>query len=111
MKNGSIAYPDKICQVDNGGLTISVRKQETRIEWGEVKSLVAFKVDKLTYDSIYLQIDYGENRSVVALEETEGWESLVKGVKANFPSVNPAWDIDIIQPPFAVNLTVLYKGD
>ena len=111
MKNGLIIYPDRICQVDNAGLTISVKKQESRIEWGEVKSLVAFKVNKLTYDSICLQIDYGQNISIVALEETEGWESLVKGVKANFPSVNSTWDIDIIQPPFAENFTVLYKGD
>jgi hypothetical protein len=111
VKSESITYPDRICQVNSGGLTISVKKQESRIEWGEIESLVAFKVDRLTYDSICLQIDYGQSKSVVALEETEGWESLVEGVKANFLSVSPTWDIDIIQPPFTESITVLYERD
>ena len=88
-------------------------KTET-VDWLEVVRVFAYKVDCFTYDMIWLAFErrgYGEALHV--REEAEGFQDLMSAIVKAFPEINPDWYFNVMQPPFAENLTVLFarKGE
>lgn len=81
-----------------------------KIKWNDVVRLTAYKKDLLTIDEIRMDIIYNDFQFTIT-EETPGWFQFILKTKLIFPTIPESWDIEIIHPAFAANLTVLYENN
>ena len=80
------------------------------VKWSEVERIFTYKVDCFAYDVIWLAFERrGHDGAIHIREEVEGFQSLISALGKAFPEVNPEWYTDVMQPPFAENLTVLFE--
>jgi hypothetical protein len=85
-----------------------VRFEEVR--WQEIGEIVAWKRDELTVDTVWMEFHLpADGRFVAVNEDDEGFAKMVREVKRIFPDSLQHWDREIIQPPFAANLTQVYR--
>jgi len=85
-------------------------KEPQKIKWADVERLVAYKADLMTIDEIRMDIVYNNWRTTIT-EDTPGWFQFILKTKSVFKSIPNDWDVKIIQPAFATNLTVLYERE
>ncbi len=80
------------------------------LKWSEVKRVFTYKVDCFTYDMIWLAFERGgRDEALHVREEAEGFQDLMSAMGKALPQVDPEWYFNIMQPPFAENLTVLFE--
>ena len=87
-----------------------VRKDGDTIEvkWRDVKRVFTYKVDCWGYDVIRLAFEtYNLERAVHVSEDAEDFSELMEALTRVFPEIDPEWYMQVMQPPFAENLTVL----
>ncbi len=81
------------------------------VNWNSIKTILAYKLDVITVDIICLEI-FCENDLIIQInEETKGWYQFIKTTKKQFSKISKSWDVDIIQPPFERNLTLVYDRE
>jgi len=85
-------------------------KKRVHVNWTAIERLRAYKADMITIDQLRLEICFS-NKHVTITEDMPGWYQFVLKTKAIFASIPQDWDINIIQPPFETNLTLLYERD
>jgi hypothetical protein len=91
----------------NDGFKIDYEDFKTEIKWDDITQLIAFKKDLMTIDRVDMQIVCGDKALTIS-EDLAGWYQFVLKTKEVFPSIPKYWDINIIQPAFATNLTIIY---
>ena len=108
-------FKDKL--VDNGifdytedGFTITL-KELKKIKWTQIQSIFAYKVDLLTTDEICIDVFCDYDISFRVTEETAGWFVFLERLKEQFPTIEEDWNINIAQPAFATNLTLVYDRE
>jgi len=95
---------------DNGFVAFWADGRSEAVEWLEVELVFAYKVDCYTYDMIWLAFErHGDGEALHVREEAEGFQNLMSALGTAFPEISPEWYFDVMQPPFAENLTVLFK--
>jgi AAA+ ATPase superfamily predicted ATPase len=99
-----------IFQYEENGFTVQLDNKKAQVNWSELERLVAYKADMMTIDEIRMEISY-RNKSIIITEDTPGWYQFVLMTKNRFASIPQDWDINIIQPPFETNLTLLYERE
>ena len=99
-----------IFQYDENGFTAQLENKKVQVNWSELERLVAYKADMMTIDEIRMEISY-RNKSLIITEDTPGWYQFVLKTKNIFASIPEDWDINIIQPAFETNLTLLYERE
>jgi len=77
-------------------------------DWAELRSAFGFKLDLLTLDEICLDLFFANGSSLRLTESLPGWPALLRHLNTHFPSIPPEWEWDVMQPPFATNLTLLF---
>ena len=77
-------------------------------DWACLQSAFGFKLDLLTLDEIGLDLFFANGSRLRLTESLTGWPALLQHLRTHFPSIPPDWDWDIMQPPFATNLTLLF---
>ena len=77
-------------------------------DWADLQSAFGFKLDLLTIDEICLDLFYTNGSSLQLTESFPGWTTLLRHLNTHFPSIPPEWEWDVMQPPFATNLTLLF---
>lgn len=90
------------------GCIVQLKTEEQKIKWAHIERLVAYKRDFYTSDEICLDIVFN-NCQITISEETPGWYQFVERIKLVYPEISQNWDTEIVHPPFATNLTVLYQ--
>jgi hypothetical protein len=88
-----------------------LRKQRLlfRICWSEVKEILAFKVDQLTFDCICLGFRISNQGHYYQVdEEMMGYRELVEEIEQRFPDHNPRWFHQVAFPAFATNYTTVW---
>jgi len=90
------------------GFSILLKGSYRKVEWNEINEIIAYKRDLVTTDQVCLDIVLDE--SIISFsEENNGWDGFVKKMNAMFPTIDQDWERKVTYPPFATNLTILYK--
>ena len=80
------------------------------LKWSEVKRVFTYKVDCYTYDMIWLAFERsGRDGALHIREEVEGFQDLMSAMGKALPQIDPEWYFNVMQPPFAENLRVLFE--
>jgi hypothetical protein len=77
--------------------------------WSEIERIYTYKVDCWAYDMIWLAFERQGRVELHIPEDAEGFDSLRAAVNDSFPDLNSEWYFGVMQPPFAENLTVLFR--
>jgi hypothetical protein len=78
------------------------------IKWSEIDKICAYKKDVFAYDLVVMEIVCGE-KALVINEQSPGWFQLVLKLNKVFETIPKGWEIEITQPAFKENYTVLYS--
>ena len=84
-----------------------VKSMSLNIPWSDIDSIIAYKKDLLTTDSICIDIVY-YNDSLTICEETDGWSQFLLRIKNVFNTIPENWELEISRPAFEKKLTLLY---
>jgi hypothetical protein len=103
VDNGIFEYTDE-------GFTISLEELR-KIKWAQIQTIFAYKVDLFTTDEICIDVICDNNISFRVTEETAGWFVFLERLKEQFPTIEEDWSINITQPAFATNLTLVYDRE
>ncbi len=78
------------------------------IDWADVDRIEAYKLDLVVIDCICLLFKVGEKEIQVS-EDWIGFDTLFEPLNKEFPGINGSWYMDVMQPPFEENRTVLFS--
>lgn len=102
---GFFAYTDT-------GFNLTKHKGVTHYNWADIETIFGFKEDRYTTDEICIEIFFNDKTNIRLTESTPGWYQFNKQLSNAMPSVSENWDTEIVQPPFATNMTLLFdKGN
>ena len=90
------------------GFAIELKDGIQKIRWDQVEKLTAYKIDLMAYDEICLNAVCANGRFTIT-EDTPGWYQFVERTKKNLRGIDKEWDVKIVYPSFATNLTILYE--
>ncbi|HEY4107679.1 hypothetical protein [Puia sp.] len=93
------------------GFTYAFADGPEFVRWAEIRRIVAYKVDRLTYDDICLDIFWRDWKFTIT-EDTAGWDRLIAQLRIAFPNIPDDWYGKVGLPAFATNSMVLFeRGD
>jgi hypothetical protein len=93
---------------EDDGFIIQLAQGAKKYFYGGIEAIIAYKVDRVLYDEIRLEVVFAEFALRIS-EEIPGWYQFVQKIKEIFPSISRTWDLEMPFPSFAMNLTVLYQ--
>ena len=79
------------------------------IKWSEIERIYTYKVDCFGYDVIWLAFEVPEQDELHIPEDAKGFEILTAAMNESTPTINSEWYFEVMQPPFAENLTLLFE--
>jgi hypothetical protein len=81
------------------------------IEWTRVRRIVAQKVDRVTYDEVFIRIDSLDGSSIVVGQLDSGFDALIQQIAGRFVSKDSTWlaEVDAKEPD--KSFVVLYDRD
>jgi hypothetical protein len=101
---GFFAYTDT-------GFNLKEHKGVTHFNWADIETIFGFKEDRYTTDEICMDIFFRDKTNIRLTESTPGWYQFNKRLSNAVPTVSHNWDTEIVQPPFATNMTLLFDKD
>jgi hypothetical protein len=96
---------------DDGFITRRDDGYTEQVYWQEIKAIYTYKNDCFGYDSIWLAFEREEKEEVHVPEDAKTFGDFRTAVNQAFPNLNAEWYFDVMQPPFAENLTVLFERE
>lgn len=90
------------------GFTLTEHKGFTHYIWSEIERIFGFKEDHLTTDEICIDIFFSNKGSIRLIESTPGWYQFNKRLSQVITTVSENWATEIVQPPFATNMILLF---
>ena len=103
--------PDPEVRVRDGGFDVVSPDNELQlatVHWKDVERIETYKLDLTVIDCICLLFKVGDEE-VQLSEEWIGFDTLFEPLKSNFPSIKDDWYVEVMQPPFEENRTVLFS--
>ena len=101
---GFFAYTDT-------GFNLQEHRGVTHYNWADIETIFGFKEDRFTTDEICMDIFFSDKTSIRLTESTPGWYQFNKRLNNAIPTVSDNWDTEVVQPPFATNMTLLFDKD
>ena len=92
---------------NEGGLTYKAEDGAGSIKWEDILRIVAFKLDRLTYDIICLRL-YWDGGDLCISEDEPGWYQFINRLSSALPLVQ-GWEERVTLPPFETNETLVYQ--
>lgn len=82
----------------------------TRVNWSDISRIVASKEDRFTWDSLWLTFYLKAGAECSVSEEAKGWPQLLNLLPQSVPGApsQEQWWPEVVQPPFAPNVTQIY---
>lgn len=77
------------------------------VDWSSIHRIVAYKIDRLTWDEIRVRLEHAEGE-VVVTEESPKFTEFMEEIVRRFHSA-ASWHADVSQPAFELCETVLYE--
>jgi hypothetical protein len=91
----------------NTGFNLTEQKGVKHYNWSDIETIFGFKEDRFTTDEICLDLFFHDNTSIRLTESTPGWYQFNRRLTQAIPTVPENWDTEVVQPPFATNMTLL----
>ncbi len=99
-ENGIFSYTDQ-------GFTLLIQRTEHTVPWTQVKSMVAYKMDRFASDDISMDVFCDGKINFSISEETPGWATFLDKSKLALP-IDKFWEIEMATPGLEINLAVVY---
>jgi hypothetical protein len=97
--------------VDTEGLSIAQGPANQRLQWRDVVRITAYKADLATVDSIRVNFESTDGKSIEIAEEIDGFAELFGALERQF-AVSSEWYTEIMFPAFERNEIELWAlGD
>ncbi len=93
---------------NDAGFSIKTTHGDYELEWTDIDSMLGYKEDHYTADSICLDVFCTKDRNFKISEETPGWFRFLSHSKKALPAIDKSWEIELSMPAFETNLTVVY---
>jgi hypothetical protein len=97
-----------IFEYHEDGFTIRYERFVKTVRWIDIIQLNVFKVDLWTIDRIDMEIITKETIFSIS-EDVPGWFQFVRKTKEIFPTIPKDWEVEVDQPPFAMNYRTIYE--
>lgn len=98
---GFFAYSDT-------GFNLTEHRGVTHYNWSDIETIFGFKEDRFSTDEICMDIFFSDNSSIRLTESTPGWYQFNKQLSKATSTVTENWDTEVVHPPFATNMTLLF---
>ena len=106
---GRVSRQPDLSLTDDGFRLVFDRGETLAIAWADVAEIATFKRDLYIYDDIRLSFRRrGTDLWLEISEECAGFPEMAAEMRRRFPTIDEAWYLDVMQPPFATNYTLLY---
>ena len=89
------------------GFSLTIQKNEHTIPWKQVRSMVAYKMDRFASDDISMDVFCEGNINFSISEETAGWTKFLDNSKKALP-IDQFWEIEMATPGLEIYLSVVY---
>ncbi len=93
------------------GFYLLEHKGRTHFDWVDIETIFGFKEDRYTTDEICMDIFFNTKSSIRLTESTPGWFQFNKRLSKAMPIIPENWEVEIAQPPFVTNLTLLFDKE
>jgi hypothetical protein len=100
---GEFTYSDNGFVFTDKGVTYSFL-------WLEIQTIFAYKRDLYTEDELNLDVILVNNFRLHLTENIPGWYQFIDRIKLVFPTIDKDFDVKLMFPPFATNLTLVYDS-
>ncbi len=93
---------------DENGFSIHIDYLDAYYNWDEIETVFGYKIDLVAYDEICIDVYTSDNEKFTISEETYGWFQFISKLSENIPNISIGWSMEVTQPAFERNLTLLY---
>ncbi len=97
-----------IFEYNDMGFIIKIEQISRDYNWNDIETVYGYKIDLTIYDEICLDVFTNDNEKFSITESTPGWFQFISRLSSNIKSINLDWYIQITNPAFEENLTLLY---
>ena len=101
---------DGIFTYTSDGFSFPYHGDQKSVRWSDIRALLAYKDDKLTYDLISLLILFNGDQKFLINEDTAGWHRFTTQLSAQLP-VAKDWLAAIGRKAFVRTETVVFDRD
>lgn len=91
------------------GFTYADSKHPFQCKWSDIESIVAYKSDTYTFDTIHLQLTLTNGMAWNTNEDVPGWFIFTDKMETALTGIDKYWQIKTMGMPFEVNATLVYK--
>lgn len=92
----------------DAGFRLLVEQKEHSVEWKQVRSMVAYKMDRFASDDLAMDVFCDEGVNFTISEETVGWNKFLDNSKTALPSIAKLWEIEMATPGPESVVTLVY---
>lgn len=103
----SAKKPEFLALTDSG-FKLNSSNKNFEVNWDSINGITCFKIDQISVDCLYLNIEYGAHNLNVH-EDLIGWNEFLDELHKRFPSIDENWRTKIIQPSFERNEILLFN--
>lgn len=83
--------------------------EETYTAWADIESIIAYKTDEFTTDTIHLVLKKADETELHFSEYVEDWFHFTEKLKENLPGIDKEWFRKVVTPAFETRETPVYK--
>jgi hypothetical protein len=80
------------------------------LHWVDIRAIFAYKRDLYTVDELNLDVIFANNIRLHLTEDIPGWYQFIDRIKQIFPTIDKDFDVKLMFPPFATNMTLVYDS-
>ena len=99
---------DAIYYLQGSGFQIVLEDQVSYYKWQDIFTVFGYKKDLYSVDLICLDAFNENGKGFSINEETEGWFQFLRQLKRKITGIPEYWEIEIADPAFETNLTLLF---
>lgn len=94
-----------------GGFSFDDTERQFNTRWNEIESIIAFKSNNYTCDTVHLAVRKENGDELVFSEDTPGWFVFTDKIFECLPGSDAIWMLKVITPDFEESITSVYiKG-
>ncbi|MGI8670520.1 MAG: hypothetical protein ACR2J3_11860 [Aridibacter sp.] len=102
------AYQDGIFTYKDESFDVKIDGETKHVNWDEINSIIAYKVDLLTVDSIIIEI-YADDFAIKIDDQMAGSMKFMETAADKLENFRKDWYMVVAFPAFETNLTIIYE--
>ena len=95
-------------KIERNLICVRTKSKSLRFSFSEIQQIKAYKIDKLTYDEICMDIVL-EKEIITINEDFNGWHTFISYISEVDKNIDRIWKKKVLSEPFKRNEVVLYN--